>query len=809
MARKILETRYFGLIIGALIVGVFLMLMFFTAIPERLELKVLTVHFRLKNVFQGETIQEGVVFQEQNPGISPDIVIVGIDTNSLNRFGRWPWPRWRHADLVNSFTRIADQGNRERALFLDLFFIEPSENAFSDAVLIDAIRSSGRVFLETVLSNEFPPPGAETEFFARHDVLFESLGRIDKVQGSWWSMRTHFGIEPPLQPYAAAAGGYGHANFDQDWDSVFRRQPLVAKVSRLVDEIRLDELTQAYPVDMDNYERFAWMDTDGLYHHIDYPLTERTLEQLRRDMESRAPQAAVDTDRDGEADEFYYIVRKFRDQFIPSITLALALDYFNKDFDDLEVVLGKHIRIADPRHYNVTSGAWEDYRVPVRLPEYDAEGNLVEEGEYRLVDEIVIPINEDGEMLINFMGIRSSASRDGYQTFPVRSFSAYASRVPGPDPYTWTRPTLALENKIVMVGPFSSGMAEDEKLTPYGLMYGVEMHANALNTIIMDRFLQYAPSWMDIGILVVLVLLTAFIAARLQTIWSFIITVVFIIVCFFAVTIIFDTGSFILNFSSPAIAMIVTFIGVVVYRVVTEERDKARIREMFGKYVSPGVVDQILADPPELGGEDKELTVMFSDIRGFTSLSEMMTPQELVNHLNSYLSAMSDIIVEEYQGTLDKYVGDEIMCFWGAPLPQPDHALLACKCALRQMDKLNELNSQWPEQVRLDIGIGVNTGIMTVGNMGSLRRMDYTLMGDSVNLGARLEGTNKSYVTPSAGHFSKIIISEYTYGLVRDHVVVRELDNIRVKGKNRPVLIYELVDAVDGLDPGFEVARRK
>jgi len=189
---------------------------------------------------------------------------------------------------------------------------------------------------------------------------------------------------------------------------------------------------------------------------------------------------------------------------------------------------------------------------------------------------------------------------------------------------------------------------------------------------------------------------------------------------------------------------------------------------------------------PELGGVDKELTVLFSDIRGFTTLSEAMTPQELVIHLNTYLTAMTDIIMD-YQGTLDKYVGDEVMCFWGAPISQADHALLACKCALRQMAKLAELNSVWPPERRIDIGIGINSGIMTVGNMGSIGRMNYTLMGDNVNLGARLEGTNKQYQT-------HIIISEYTFGLVKDHIIARELDNIRVKGKNKPVIIYELID---------------
>ena len=210
-------------------------------------------------------------------------------------------------------------------------------------------------------------------------------------------------------------------------------------------------------------------------------------------------------------------------------------------------------------------------------------------------------------------------------------------------------------------------------------------------------------------------------------------------------------------------------------------------------HVSPKVVDQILENPPELGGVDKQLTVFFSDIRGFTTLSENMTPQELVNHLNLYLTAMTDIIID-YQGTLDKYVGDEIMCFWGAPLPQQDHAILACKCALRQMEVLRQLNEDWPKETRLDIGIGVNSGQMTVANMGSLGRMNYTLMGDNVNLGARLEGTNKTYKT-------NIIISEHTYGTVKDQVVARELDNIRVKGKNKPVVIYELLDVIGGLEP--------
>jgi adenylate cyclase len=256
----------------------------------------------------------------------------------------------------------------------------------------------------------------------------------------------------------------------------------------------------------------------------------------------------------------------------------------------------------------------------------------------------------------------------------------------------------------------------------------------------------------------------------------------------------FDSQSFLINFSSPAVAVLLTFVAIIVYRAMTEERDKKRTLETFGKYVSPDVADVLVeGEMPSLGGTDKMITVFFSDIRGFTSLSETMSPQELVNHLNIYLTEMTNIIML-YQGTLDKYVGDEVMCYWGAPLDQEEHASLACKCALRQMSRLRELNESWPENRRINIGIGLNSGIMTWGNMGSPLRMNITLMGDNVNLGARLEGTNKEYGT-------NIIISENTFSLVKDKFIVRELDNIRVKGKSKPVLMYELVDCLESMDP--------
>ena len=798
-SNRIFETRYFGLLIGLFLTVFVILIGLTTAIWERLELNMLDLHFRLKNVYGSERIQEGVQQVEAHPRVSDDILIIGVDIPSLARFGRFPFPRYRHADLLNALARIQDQSRRERSVFLDFFFNEPAADPYEDAVLVTAMRENGRVFLETILDVAPPAPGAPVDMFDRHETLYRTAGEITTVHGDWEKIPYNLSVDAPLQPYGASVRGYGHANFDEDYDRVFRRQQLIGKSTVLVDEVLLSELSTEYSLNRDRFERLAWFDREGRERHVPYPLTDAALRTLRSEMAASAPPVGTeDPEFDGTRD---FIVRHYRDHFVPAITLSLALDYFNRSFDDLEIRLGEYIRIPAPQYFNVEQNRWEEpYRVRERREQYDSDGEVVRNAVYRELDEIKIPINERGEMMINYMGRRSSASFDGHQTFPVRSYSAYAARSPGIDPSTWPR-TLALDNRILMVGAFAPGIADDEKLTPYGLMYGVEIHANALNTIIMSNFIEYAPAWLNYAILFALVMLTAFGASRVSTIWAAVFSLVVVIVLFFTVTIVFDAQSYLLEFSPVAVAVLATFVSIVVYRVMTEERDKRRIRDMFGKYVSPRVVDEILDSPPELGGIDKELSVFFSDIRGFTTLSEAMTPQELVNHLNVYLTAMTDTILE-YHGTLDKYVGDEIMCFWGAPLPQEDHAILACKCAIRQMQVLDELNASWPEERRINIGIGINSGIMTVGNMGSLGRMNYTLMGDNVNLGARLEGTNKQYMT-------NIIISEYTYGLVQDRILAREMDNIRVKGKNRPVGIYELIDVPEGLEPPLPPNEKK
>jgi len=251
------------------------------------------------------------------------------------------------------------------------------------------------------------------------------------------------------------------------------------------------------------------------------------------------------------------------------------------------------------------------------------------------------------------------------------------------------------------------------------------------------------------------------------------------------------------SFVIPAGTLVASYASITSFRVFHEEREKRKIRKTFSQYLSPGVIALIEKDPQKYirpGGEVRDLTVMFSDIRDFTTLSEGLTPDDLVHLLNQYLGAMTDILFQNL-GTLDKYIGDAIMAFWGSPYPQQDHALSACRCALQMLAGLEELNRKWAEQGRrqISIGIGLNSGPVNVGNMGSDKRLAWTVMGDNVNLASRLEGMTKQYR-------SRVIISESTYDKVADQFVAREVDRIRVKGKKQPVVIYELLAPISQRD---------
>jgi adenylate cyclase len=352
------------------------------------------------------------------------------------------------------------------------------------------------------------------------------------------------------------------------------------------------------------------------------------------------------------------------------------------------------------------------------------------------------------------------------------------------------------KDKVVLVGatieelhdnfPTPFYIAGKETLTP-----GVEIHANFVQNVLDQNYISHVPDMYVYLITLIFTILVAFIIKRTKPLIGILaavgIAVVYLVVNLF----LFARMQILMNFITPMTGIGGAVIGCIAYQYFSEEKEKMRVRSVFKHYLAENVVDSVLenTDALKFGGEKKHLTVLFSDIRSFTTYSEKYSPEEVVSILGEYLTEMVDVILK-YQGMLDKFVGDEVMAVFGAPYYMEDHAKKACLSALEMMRTLDRLKEQWTEQGRetFNIGIGVNTGDMIVGNLGSTQIFDYTVIGDAVNLGARLEGINKVYQTAN-----NIIISEFTKNEIGDEIVTRELDSVRVKGKKKPVAIFELV----------------
>lgn len=350
-------------------------------------------------------------------------------------------------------------------------------------------------------------------------------------------------------------------------------------------------------------------------------------------------------------------------------------------------------------------------------------------------------------------------------------------------------PPEAVRGKAVLVGVTLLGEF-DQIVTPLQkLTAGVFTHATLLSNVLAGRSLSrgWALPWLEVLFLFATALLYGLWFPRLHVGTKIAVALAVVAGWFAASQVAFDHG-YLLATLMPCAGTALSAQAVILVGYFTTDRERGRLKGAFSHYLSGPVMEHVLAHPEQLalGGEKKELTVLFSDIRGFTTLAERMAPEALVRFINSYLTPMTGIVLDE-GGTLDKYIGDAVMAFWGAPLAQEDHALRACRTALRFVERMEALKAGWRAQElpEFDIGVGINSGPMIVGNMGSDVRFDYTVMGDAVNLASRLEGTNKDYGT-------RLMISEATFDQVRGKVIARRLGAVRVKGKRKPVRIYEL-----------------
>ncbi len=363
-------------------------------------------------------------------------------------------------------------------------------------------------------------------------------------------------------------------------------------------------------------------------------------------------------------------------------------------------------------------------------------------------------------------------------------------RVSAADVLAGRIPDGQLAGKLLLVG--FTHAAYDKVPTPFDpLADGVEVHATLVHNLLHDGVLRDSGRGLDLGALALLAVGAVLLQLRAvrRRPWLPIVAAAALMVAWAAaVQLLFERG-LVVELLPPLFTIAaVTAVGAAV-AAATEGREKARLRHAFARYVSRTIVERIVANPEaaRLGGVRRELTVLFSDIRGFSRISESLPPERLAEFLNAYLTPMSELVLAR-DGTLDKYIGDAVMALWNAPVDVPDHAARACATALDMLDALRPLNERWRAEglPAVQIGVGINTGPMSVGNMGSELRFDYTVLGDAVNLGARLEALTKEYGVD-------VLVGEETRAAAGAAFVFRELDRVRVVGKDRAVRIFQLV----------------
>jgi len=392
------------------------------------------------------------------------------------------------------------------------------------------------------------------------------------------------------------------------------------------------------------------------------------------------------------------------------------------------------------------------------------------------------------------------------RTYPTYSFfdleyseeQLLAKTTPKVDPSVF-------KDKIVFVGTTASGLL-DVFETPFahGKMPGIQIHAAVADDILSNRFIRPASGWVRVVSVVAGALVVGTSAALLPAWWATLAAFAVMALMAWWATFLFTNGVW-FNLTQPVLASWFALLGGVGYQYFFEDREKRRVKQLFGRYVSKDVYAVLMANPglARLGGQRREMSVLFSDIRGFTTVTERGQPDEIVSMLNEYFSSMVDLVFK-HGGTLDKFVGDMVMALYGAPLDDPDHADHAVQTALAMIAELGRLNARWKEQGRfsgLDIGIGINTGPMIAGNIGSEAIMSYTVIGDAVNLGSRLESLNKEFGT-------RIIISDATRQRLKGDYEFRPLGDVVVKGKTYPVAIFEVVGPAAGVVSGIDKGAR-
>ena len=634
---------------------------------------------------------------------SDTVVIAVIDTKSVDKYGRWPWPRSRIAEMVDALNDYYEVGT----IGLDIVFSEPEQ-----AEGIRVTEEYRKVFSEL----GFNSSGKANRFIRYLDKSVVELDGDAKLGRSLAKTpNTVLGYF-----FFTGLDQISHVTEEELVESAERIAG--SEISLVVNRVPKGRIPWGVMVESNIKKIYEGGHLSGFFN-------------MRPDLE------------DGTVRRVHLLMR-YGDRIYPSLDLQMLRHYYDN--------------------------------APITVIADGETGDIVE---IRIGSEKTILPDFDGSIMLNYKGPQ--------QTF--KHYSVY-------DIIEHNLPKETLQDKIVLIGATEVGIF-DLRTTPVGVAYpGVEVHATLLDNIMTDSYFELTIVNDVFSALLILIigLVLGVALPRVPNIYGTVLAVVLVVGYTFAHRyMVMEVRSW-TSFVYVVLTVLTVWGGVTLFRFLVSDKDQRFIKGAFRHYLSADVVSQLMDNPDmlKLGGERRVMTAFFSDVARFSSISEKLTPEQLVHLLNVYLTAMSDTIMR-YGGTVDKYEGDAIIAFFGAPVAYEDHATRACLVTLECHEQLIELNKQfeesglnktWEEAIgkNLTHRIGLNTGEMVVGNMGSADRFDYTMMGNSVNLAARLEGANKNWGTFTA-------VSEYTYEPAKDAVEARELDLIQVMGIKKPVRVFELL----------------
>jgi len=477
-----------------------------------------------------------------------------------------------------------------------------------------------------------------------------------------------------------------------------------------------------------------------------------------------------------------------------NLSPAIGSIEFPQDLDGLTRRAPTAVFFEGPKHVYpslVMANIMDILGVPSNGFDYNFEKNILTLSDTlgNIVREI--PIDDQGRIFVNFYGVNKTFNYLPYM------YCVDPNLLP---PDYW-------ENKVAFVGTSLPGLYDLRNTPVQETFPGVEIHANVMYSILQNEFVSILSN--QNKILIVLLLTTiigAIISIPSNPFWSLPISIISILVWIIFSYYKFLNELIMIDMVRPIIGILGTYIGFFLYNFLIAEKDKRFLKNTFGTYISPELIDQMYEnkEEPQLGGNEGYHTAFFTDIQSFSGFSEKLSAPDLVELLNDYLTEMTDILLEN-KGTLDKYIGDAIVAFYGAPAPVENHEYWGCLTAIKMQERLAELRkkwqsegNKWPEIVHnMQNRIGINSGSMVTGNMGSAMRMNYTMMGDTVNLAARLEASAKQY-----GVY--IQVAEETYKKCKDKFIWRDLDYVVVMGKTKPAKVYELISEINSIPKGYD-----